>query len=232
MPDRIGVILAGGRGERMQAGRNKVLLELAGRPLLLYAVETFRACCDRLLVVCAEADLAAVRELFQDVQLAPGGATRHGSEWNGLQALRTSLAPEDLVAMHDAARPLVAPADVRAVFDAAAEHGAAMLAAAADHPALRLDASRITRAYAAAAISRAQTPQAARAEWLLDAYTRAATEAFTGTDTAAVLARYSYPVRSVPATAPNPKVTVPADLPAAEALFAGLYHAPVVGRTL
>ncbi|HEU0168190.1 MAG TPA: NTP transferase domain-containing protein, partial [Chloroflexota bacterium] len=79
MPSRVGVILAGGRGERMQAGRNKVLLELAGKPLLLYAVETFRACCDRLLVVTAEADLPVIRQLLPELELAPGGATRHGS---------------------------------------------------------------------------------------------------------------------------------------------------------
>src|SRR5579883_2637111 len=135
----------------MQAGRNKVLLELAGKPLLLLAVETFRTCCDRLLVVSAEADLPAIRDLLPDVQLAPGGATRHGSEWNALVALRATLAPDDLVAIHDAARPLVAPGDARAVFNAAAAHGAAMLAAPADRPALQPDGSRIVHVYAAAA---------------------------------------------------------------------------------
>jgi 2-C-methyl-D-erythritol 4-phosphate cytidylyltransferase len=221
VPSWIGVILAGGRGERMQAGRNKVLLEVAGKPLLLYAVERFRTCCDRVLVVSAEADMPAIQALVPDLPLAPGGPTRHGSEWNALRALRDSLAPDDVVAIHDAARPLVATADVRAVLAAAAAHGAAMLAAPADRPALRLTGVRVQRAYPAETLWRAQTPQAARAGALLDAYTRASAGGFTGTDTAAVLARYGYPVHIVPATAPNPKVTVPADIPAAEGLLAG-----------
>src|SRR5438105_2091444 len=108
----------------MRAGRNKVLLELAGRPLVVYAAETFRACCDRLLAVSAEADVETIRSLLPDVAVIPGGATRHGSEWNALQALRASLAPDDVVAIHDAARPLVSAADVRGVLETAAEHAA------------------------------------------------------------------------------------------------------------
>src|SRR5487761_743838 len=85
----IGVILAGGSGRRMAAGRNKALLTLAGRPLLLHSINTFLACCDRLLVVAAEADLPAIRALLPaGVALVAGGPTRHGSEANALAALR------------------------------------------------------------------------------------------------------------------------------------------------
>src|SRR4051812_6605785 len=80
-PPCVGVILAGGRGERMQAGRNKALLELGGRPLIMYAVETLSRICDSLLVVCAQADLPAMGHLLPAVPLIVGGATRHGSEW-------------------------------------------------------------------------------------------------------------------------------------------------------
>ena len=219
----------------MAAGRNKALLTLAGRPLLLHSVETFWACCDRLLVVAAEGDLPAVRALLPaGVVIVAGGPTRHCSEANALAALRPDLAPTDVVAIHDAARPLVLPADVRAVLSTAADHGAAMLAAPATLPALRLHravplpsqgdrvgegALRVAQAYPAAELWRAQTPQAARAAWLLDAYDCAAHDAFDGTDTAAVLSRAGYAVRIVPATGDNPKVTVPPDLGLAESLL-------------
>jgi len=214
------VILAGGRGERMAAGRNKALLELAGRSLLLHCVETFGACCDRLIVVSASGDVADVRRLLPpDLVVVAGGATRHGSEWNALQALRLDSAAAHVVAIHDAARPLVLSDDVRAVVGAAHEHGAAMLAAAAETPALELTGERVARAYQAAELWRAQTPQAARAPWLFDAYQRAADDGFEGTDTAAVLSRAGYSVRIVAATAENPKITVPADLELAEAVL-------------
>jgi len=213
------VILAGGRGERMGGGRNKALLELAGRTVLSYSVAAFRGCCERLLIVAAEADQIEVGALFPDAEVVAGGLTRQGSEWNALQAL--AELSEDVVAFHDAARPLVSAADVRAVFDAALSDGAAMLALPADLPALEVHGERVSRAYPAGQLWRAQTPQAAHASWLLDAYGRAAVEGFDGTDTAAVLERAGYEVRIVPASAPNPKITVPSDLAAADRLMAG-----------
>ncbi len=205
----------------MGAGRNKALLELAGQPLLVYSAATFAACCDRLVVVSAEADMPDVRRLLPDALVVLGGATRHGSEWSALQALCSEVSPEDVVALHDAARPLVAAADVRAVLDAAEAHGAAMLAQPAMMPALELSGDQVAHAYPAEEVWRAQTPQAARAGWLLDAYQRAAAEGFDGSDTAAVLERAGYPVRIAPASAANPKITVQGDLAIAEHLLAG-----------
>jgi len=203
----------------MLAGRNKALLELAGRPLVVHCVETFRVCCERVLIVVRESDMRAVSELLPEAAIVIGGSTRQGSERNGLDSLRGEVAADDVIAFHDAARPLVSASDVRAVFAAAERHGAAMLAAAAELPALSIAEARVVRAYPAAAVWRAQTPQAARAEWLLVAYDRATQEGFDGTDTAAVLERSGYAVRVVGATSENPKVTVPADLRMAEALL-------------
>jgi len=206
----------------MAAGRNKALLALAGRPLLRHSVETFHACCDRVMVVAAPGEVGEIQALLpREVGVIAGGATRHASEWNALAALRSSVAAADVIAFHDAARPLVAAGDVRAVLAAATAHGAAMLAAAADLPALALEVGQVARAYAASELWRAQTPQAARAAWLFEAYDRAVGEAFDGTDTAAVLSRAGHPVHLVPATAPNPKITVPADLAQTEALARG-----------
>jgi 2-C-methyl-D-erythritol 4-phosphate cytidylyltransferase len=216
----------------MGAGRNKALLELAGRPLLLHSVETFGLLCDRLVVVAPEAELPEVRALAPSADVVAGGPTRHGSEWNALRFLERTAAAEDVIAIHDAARPLVAAADVRAVFDAAGRHGAAMLAQRSAQAALEIVEGRVVRVYPAEAVWRAQTPQAARADWLFDAYRRAAAEGFDGTDTAAVLARAGRRVSVVAATAPNPKVTVPDDLPLAESLLAqrpGTEDAPTAG---
>jgi 2-C-methyl-D-erythritol 4-phosphate cytidylyltransferase len=201
----------------MAAGRNKVLLELAGKPLLVHAVEAFRACCDSLIVVAAKADLPEIRALLPDVLVAPGGSSRHGSEWNGLQAFQHAVGPDDVIAIHDAARPLVALPDVLAVFAEAGRHGAAMLAEPALAPALEVRGDRIVGGYHASQLWRAQTPQAARAGLLLSAYRRADSEGFTGTDTAAVLAWAGIAVRIVAASASNPKITVPSDLAAAQA---------------
>lgn len=209
----------------MGAGRNKALLDLGGRPVILHSIETFRGCCRRLVVVSAESDWPEMRALVPDALLVAGGVTRHGSEWNAIQAL-ADASEADVIAFHDAARPLVEAHDVRAVFEAAREHGAAMLAAPSWVPALEVAGGRVARAHPAERVWRALTPQGARADWLRAAYGRAAREGFDGTDTAAVLERAGYAVRIVPARSPNPKITVPADLEAAERLLArGTPHA-------
>jgi len=205
----------------MAAGRNKVLLDLAGRPLIMYPLATLRACCSRVLIVSAPEDMEEIQRIAPDLTVVPGGATRHGSEWNGLRALRGAVAAGDVVALHDAARPLVSAADVAAVFEAAEALGAAMLAAACAVPAIETRDGRVVQAHDAAQLWRAQTPQAARGAWLIDAYERAAATGFDGTDTAAVLSGAGYACRVVVATAENPKVTVPGDLARAEALLAG-----------
>jgi 2-C-methyl-D-erythritol 4-phosphate cytidylyltransferase len=203
----------------MAAGRNKALLELAGGPMLLHSVDTFRAICERLVVVSAASDMGAVRLLAGDAVVVEGGATRHSSERSALQALRDQLAAGAVAAIHDAARPLVTGADVEAVFAAAEKQGAAMLAVPSEAPLVEVAEGRVRRAYPAGDVWRAQTPQAARGEWLLQAYDRAAAERFEGTDTAAVLAFAGFRVRVVAATAPNPKITVPEDLAEAERLL-------------
>jgi 2-C-methyl-D-erythritol 4-phosphate cytidylyltransferase len=65
-----------------------------------------------------------------------------------------------------------------------------------------------------------QTPQAFRARALLEAYTRAQADGFTGTDTASCVAAYTdLPVHAVPAPATNLKVTFAEDLALAERLL-------------
>lgn len=113
------VLVAGGSGERLGAGVPKALVHLDGRPLLLHAALALaraETVTDTVVVVPENADedlVADVRRLLSDggcadIVLARGGATRPQSVVRGLAA-----APgdgDDIVAVHDAARPLVSPA--------------------------------------------------------------------------------------------------------------------------
>ncbi|MCW2867996.1 MAG: 4-diphosphocytidyl-2C-methyl-D-erythritol synthase [Marmoricola sp.] len=218
------VLLAAGAGTRVGAGVNKVLLDLDGIPVLARSVRTVLdvAGVHRVVLVCRPGETDAVREAVaphlgaHDLWVVEGGAERHDSEW---QALRV-LAPDvergeiDVVAVHDAARPL---ADVdlwRRTIEEAAEHGAAIPVVAVPRLSAR-DGSRTL-----AGLVGVQTPQAFRAGPLLEAHTRAHAEGFRGTDTAAVLARYTdLPVVAVPGAARNLKVTFPEDLALARELL-------------
>jgi 2-C-methyl-D-erythritol 4-phosphate cytidylyltransferase len=112
------VVLAAGSGTRVGAGSNKVLLPVSGVPVVTRSVIT--ACqvahVVRVVIVVRDGEEAAVREAVEphlregwpEVAMVVGGATRHRSEWAALTLLRPAIESGeiDVVAMHDAARPL------------------------------------------------------------------------------------------------------------------------------
>jgi 2-C-methyl-D-erythritol 4-phosphate cytidylyltransferase len=220
------VLLAAGSGTRVGADTNKVLLPLAGEPVLAWSLHDVQAVeyVDAVVVVHRPEDHAQVQALVARhgghlaVRLVEGGATRHESEWNALQALapRIDAGELDVVAIHDTARPLAGTALFEAVIRTAADHGGA-IPVRSQHGLLHRDprAARPT-----ADLVAVQTPQAFRARPLLAAYRRAEAEGFTGTDTASSLEAYTdVEVRGVPAPATNLKITFPEDVGLAERLL-------------
>jgi 2-C-methyl-D-erythritol 4-phosphate cytidylyltransferase len=211
------VLLAAGSGERVGAGRNKVLLPLDGVPVLVHSVRTALgvAGAHRVVVVVRPEDRAEVTEGIgphlgtHDVWLVEGGQQRHDSEYSALQALRRDIEAGEIavVAIHDAARPLATAALFRTVIDGAAADGAAVPAI----PAGQL--SYEDGARAAPDLVVVQTPQAFDARTLLAAYDAAGADQFVGTDTAACLDRYAdLAIRPVTGERRNLKITFAGDL--------------------
>ncbi len=224
------VVLAGGSGSRVGADRNKVLLSLAGLPVLAHSVRTALALdgVHRIVVVVRPEDREAVAAALaphlgsHDVWLVDGGAERHDSEYAALRALRADIEDGEIgvVAIHDAARPLASAALFRATIDRAASDAAAVPAVA---PGPLCDAAGHLIEGELATV---QTPQAFAARTLLTAYDRAAEDGFRGTDTGACLEHYlvavgaEIAIRRVPGERTNLKVTFPEDLALAEELLA------------
>ena len=222
------VLVAAGSGTRVGSTTNKVLLPLLGTPVLAWSLRTLAGLSyvDRVVVVVRREDVQVVERLVeehrrddQEALLVEGGPTRHESEWRGLRALRPAIATGvvDVVAIHDAARPLTDCGLFDATVREASEHGGGV--PGRPQPGLvTADGSRHVTGLVAM-----QTPQAFRAAPLLDAYTRAAEDGFAATDTAGCFAAYTNPddlvIRAVPAPATNLKITFPEDLELAERLL-------------
>lgn len=211
------VLLAAGSGRRVGADRNKVLLPLDGIPVLAHSVRTALGLpgVARVVVVIRAEDRADVVEALgphlgeRDVWLVEGGEERHDSEARAIDALRADIADAvvDVVAIHDAARPLASAHLFSTTIETARTHGAAVPAV----PVGRLTA--LDGSLAPDDLAAVQTPQAFRARALADAFAAAAAEGFTGTDTAASLERYTdVVVAAVPGEPTNLKVTFPEDL--------------------
>lgn len=215
------VVLAAGSGTRVGAPVNKVLLPVGGRSVVARSLQTaleVDGVARVVLVVRAgdEADVAEAVEPYlgdREILLVTGGADRHASEWAALQALRPAIESGeiDVVAIHDAARPLAEVGLYDAVLAAAREHGGAI-------PVVVAAGLLGPRGVVEGAV--VQTPQAFTATALLSAYTVAATDGFSGTDTASCLEEYAdLAIAAVPGSPANVKVTYPEDVALAEDLL-------------
>ena len=216
------VVLAAGSGSRVGAGVNKVLLPLAGVPLIVHSVRTALDAAEHVVVVARPEEEATLADTLaphlgsRTILLARGGATRHASEWAALSALAPQIeaGEVDVVAIHDGARPLADLALWSRTIESARAGGGAIPVVTA-HNLLTRDLS-----VPSGELALVQTPQAFNAHAALGAYRRAAHDGFEGTDTAACLTRYTdTPMHAVPGSPLNLKVTFAEDVRLAEGLI-------------
>ena len=172
------VVVAAGRGSRMGTAEPKQYLALAGKPILLHALERFEAMPEiGEIVLVTGADeigrceaLCAAHGLRKVRRIVAGGAERQQSVHRGLAA-----ATGEWVLVHDAVRPLVTPEAVRRCMAQAEAAGAAVLAVPVKDTIKVVDeAGRIAATPDRRTLRAVQTPQAFRRELLLACHERAA----------------------------------------------------------
>jgi 2-C-methyl-D-erythritol 4-phosphate cytidylyltransferase len=158
-PTLAAVIVAAGSSRRM--GFDKILVPLAGEPLLRHSVRAFELCAEvsEIVVVCAKEREEEIRAILGGVKklsaVLAGGDTRQESVSNGLAAVSA-----DFVAVHDAARPLVSASLITHCFEAAVGHGAAVAAEPVTDTLQRADANgRCETIVEREGLWRMQTPQ-------------------------------------------------------------------------
>jgi 2-C-methyl-D-erythritol 4-phosphate cytidylyltransferase / 2-C-methyl-D-erythritol 2,4-cyclodiphosphate synthase len=222
VPTCTALILAGGRGSRFGGPLPKQYALLAGQPVLRRTLAVFRATpgIDWIQVVIGPGDEAPYQAAIAGLTLPPpveGGASRQHSVLNGLEAL--AVQRPDLVAIHDAARPFVRPADIAACLSAASAPGVdgAVLGVPLADTLKRVDGNGvISETVPRAHLWRAQTPQVFRYPALLEAHRAAASlgvsDATALTDDAAVAERAGLKVVMVAGHDDNRKITTAQDL--------------------
>jgi len=219
------LVVGAGRGERLARGSPKAFVPLAGRPLIAHALETLAAVPEiERVVPVVPAELRgefAVRlgALAKHPKLAPpvsGGATRQDSVRAGLASLPDGF---DLVAVHDAARPLLRAEDASRVVAAAGHCGAAILAVPVEDTVKRARDGEILETLPRGELYAAQTPQVFRVDWLREALAKAASAGRQGTDCAELIEALGIRVRIVEGDPGNRKITHKGDLEAAQRLL-------------
>jgi 2-C-methyl-D-erythritol 4-phosphate cytidylyltransferase len=219
------IIVAAGKSTRMGGQTDKLFLPVAGRPLVAHAWRRFDTApmIDEIIIVVRDgrqsafADLAAQYRFTKPCRFALGGDERQDSVWNGLKALSPK---SEIVAIQDAARPCTSLALITATIAAARQAGAAVAAQPVSdtikhsddgvHVSRHLDRSRLWAV---------QTPQTFRVDVIRRALAAVRERGVQVTDDTAACELIGQPVKLVFVPAPNPKVTVPDDVPYVELLL-------------
>ena len=216
------LIVAAGSAVRM--GFDKLLAPLGGEPVILRTLRAFEAAAsiNGVWVVSGEArgamirDLAAAAGLTKFRGLVPGGAERCLSVRNGLAALPDHC---DTVAVHDGARPLISPDQIDRCVERAAA-GAVACARRVTETVKRVDSSgRVTGDVDRDGLWIMETPQVMPLRDLTAAYQHVERAGITVTDEVSAMQLAGFPVSVVENPGPNPKITLPGDLEAAERLL-------------
>lgn len=210
------IIVAAGSSQRM--GFDKLFAPLCGKPVVAHSVAAFeRAESVAEIILVARGDRLGEFEPLQGGKLAKviaGGVRRQDSVAAGLRELK---ADAQFVAVHDAARPLVRPAEIEHLLEVCRRQGAASLAEPVSDTIKRADGEGfITESIAREKLFAIQTPQMFARALLERAYERVSQKELAVTDETSAVMALGEKVALVPNEWPNFKITYPHDLAMAE----------------
>lgn len=224
------VIVAAGSGTRAGPGQAKQWRMLAGKPVLRWSVEAFLAGgASEIVIVTTEEGEAALPAVLKDLggwRSARGGAARALSVQAGLAALAHRPSDEPVL-IHDAARPLLGQKTIRDVLNALEDADGVLPALPVADTLKRAEPDQNPVTTSRDHLWRAQTPQAARRQTLLDAY--AAWSGGEPTDDVQVIEAAGGRVAIAPGDPLLMKLTYPEDFAMAERL-AGAARVTRVGQ--
>jgi len=211
------IIPAAGRGHRAGGGENKLLLPLAGCPLLVHTLRAFENCgaVGVVVVVVHPEDQKRLSAWPQTYRLGKirrfvtGGPKRQDSVRCGLESMDWEC---EVVVVHDGARPLVRPELIARTVEVAAREGSAVAAVpVTDTIKWSEDGRQVERTLDREKLWAVQTPQTFQHALLRAAHAQAAADGYQGTDEAALVEHLGQPVVLVPGDRSNLKITTAED---------------------
>ncbi len=215
------IIVAAGSSRRM--GFDKLFAPLAGKPVLWYSLKAFSDTkeVDEILIVTRDErmdeveQLVSVHKFLKVTKVISGGAERHLSVWNGLQAVASK--DSEFIAIHDGARPLVTPQLIRACLELAETHGAACCASQIPDTVKRASIEQmVTESVERTGLWAMQTPQVFSSGLILQAYAALMVKHEMVTDEVSAVQKLGKKIALLKNDDWNMKITFPHDLELAE----------------
>lgn len=218
------IVLAGGIGQRMGLGENKVFTSLRGIPAIVRATVPFSALCKSVVLVARAGEEQRLGNIMRGAGLerlihaiVPGGATRQASVACGLKALPPDA---EAVLVHDGARALLTAQVVKQVLQSLEANGSGVAAIpVTDTVKQATPQGLVQQTLPREGLFAVQTPQGFTLSALQAAHRQAEAQGYTATDDATLLERAGFPVHLCPGDSENIKLTTPLDLALAEQLL-------------
>ena len=218
--NKIAVIVAGGKGTRMNNDVPKQFLFLKDKPVLYYSIKAFLDAYDdmQIILVLPQEHIAKGQEIIDGYfdnsrfRLCEGGRTRFHSVQNGLSLIDE----ESIIFVHDGVRCLITENLIRKCFNAAVENGNA-IPAIASKDSIRLKTNAGNKILKRNKVMLVQTPQTFHSKILLPAYKIDYKEKYT--DEASVVEAFGININLIEGEETNIKITTPGDFLIAESLL-------------
>jgi 2-C-methyl-D-erythritol 4-phosphate cytidylyltransferase len=213
------IIVAGGTGNRMRSDIPKQFMLLNGKPVIQYSMEAFHLFDPALQIILVIHpgyleywdQLCLEHKISVPHKVIPGGETRFDSVKNGLQ-----LIDDGLVAIHDAARPLISSDFISQLFSEAGKYGSA-LPGIPLYDTIREIEGNTSQQLDRSVLRAIQTPQVFKVSELKQAYTQPYQPFYT--DDASVMQSAGFDLHLIEGRAENIKITQPQDIAIAEVLM-------------
>lgn len=220
------IVVAGGKGKRMNSNIAKQYLLLDGKEILFYTLKKFEDCdlVDEIILVTGKDEIEFCRKeivnkygLKKVTNIINGGKERQDSVYNGIKALGEDT---EIVLIHDGVRPFVRIEDIKKIIKETEKHGSCVLGVKVkdtvklcDMQGVVLDTPKRESLWLA------QTPQSFKYTTVKEAYEKAYKDGFWGTDDSMLVERMGEKIKMVEGSYNNIKITTPEDLYMGEAIL-------------
>ena len=217
------VLLAGGKGKRMKSNVPKQFLPLLGRPVFLRSLDIFqnmKNVVSNIVIVLDESYRDEYKDIVNNdkrIKWADPGAERQDSVFNGLSQVDDKCS---LVAIHDAARPLVTVEEIMNVLKDAKQHGAAVLGVPMKATVKEsVDGNFVLRTVPRSSLWEVHTPQVSTKALFLKGFANVEAKNLEVTDDVSVIEALGLPVKLTLGEYTNIKLTTPDDLQVASQIL-------------
>lgn len=210
------IIVAAGVGKRMGSSIPKQFLELNGKPILHYTIDTFeKSVVNEIIIVTNKENIDYVKNEialpFKKVKaVVAGGSERQYSVYNGIKTVDKNC---DIVLIHDGVRPFVTQDNINDIIAETAENSCCVLGMPIKDTIKMCDENGfVSSTPQRSLVWQAQTPQAFKYDLILNAYEKAMSDDFLGTDDSMLVERLGYKIKMVKGSYQNIKITTPDDI--------------------